>query len=73
MQRRQDVNTNKIDIKIKIFKKYRYKLNDLLGGMKIIGIGFKDPNKLCERLNLLVATKQAGNNNQRLDREIASI
>jgi len=43
--------------------------------MELIGKGFKrkDPNKLCERLNLLVTAKQAGNNNQRLDREIVSI
>ena len=37
------------------------------------GKGLKDPNKLCERLNLLVAAKQAGNNNKRLDQEIANI
>ena len=39
-----------------------------------IGRGLKkDPNKLCERLHLLTAAKQAGNNNKRLDKEIASI
>jgi len=41
--------------------------------MQLIGKGCKDPNKLCERFNLIVAAKQTGNNNQRLDREIASI
>jgi len=41
--------------------------------MELIGRGFNDTNKLCERLNLLVAAKQACSNNQRLDREIASI
>ena len=28
-----------------------------------VGRGFKSPDELCETLNLLVATKQAGNNN----------
>jgi len=37
-------------------------LKHLLGGMELIGKGFKDPNKLRERLNLLIAAKQAGNN-----------
>jgi len=41
--------------------------------MELIEKGFKDSNKLCERLNLLVATKQADKNNQRLDWEIAKI
>ena len=37
------------------------------------GRGLKDPNKLCERLHLLVAAKLAGNNNKRLDQKIANI
>ena len=38
-----------------------------------LGRGFKSPDELCERLNLLVAAKQAGNNNNRLNKEITSI
>ena len=38
-----------------------------------VGRGFKSPDELCERLNLLVAAKQAGNNNNRLNKEITSI
>ena len=34
---------------------------------------FKSPDELCERLNLLVAAKQARNNNNRLNKEITSI
>jgi len=60
-------------MKIQIFRKYRNYLKRLLGGMELIRKGFKDPNKFCERLNLLVAAKQAGNNNQHVDREISSI
>ena len=37
------------------------------------GRGLKDPNKLRERLNSLVAAKQAGNHNKRLDQEIENI
>jgi len=66
-------NTNKIVMKIETFRKYRNYLKSLLRGMEFIGKGFKDPNKLCKRLNLLVAAKQAGNNYQRLSREIANI
>ena len=39
----------------------------------IVGRGFKSPNELCEKLNLLVAAKQAGNNNSCLYKEITSI
>ena len=74
LRRRRDADTEVIDKQIKTFKKYREKLNKLLGGMELtFGKGLKDPNKLCERLNLLVAAKQAGNNNKRLDQEIANI
>ena len=74
LRRRRDADTEVIDKQIKTFKKYREKLNKLLGGMELtFGRGLKDPNKLCERLNLLVAAKQAGNNNKRLDQEIANI
>ena len=74
LRRRRDADTEVIDKQIKTFKKYREKLNKLLGGMELtFGKGLKDPNKLCERLNLLVAAKQAGNNNKRLDQEIAKI
>ena len=38
-----------------------------------VGRGFKRPNELCKRLNLLEAVKQAGNNNNRLNKEITSI
>ena len=38
-----------------------------------VGRGFKSPGKLCERLNLLVAANQAGNNNNFLNKEITSI
>ena len=38
-----------------------------------VGRRFKSRNELCERLNLLVAAKQAGNNNNRLNKEITSI
>ena len=66
LRRRRDADTEVIDEQIKTFKKYREKLNKLLGGMEVtFGKGLKDPNKLCERLNLLVAAKQAGNNNKR--------
>jgi len=54
LRRKLGANTNEIVMKIETFRKYRYKLHDLLKGMKLIGKGFKDPNKLCERLNLLV-------------------
>jgi len=43
-RRRRGANTNKIDMKIEIFRKYRYKLNDLLRGMELIGKRFKNPN-----------------------------
>lgn len=73
-RRRHNADTELIDEQIKTFKKYRDKLNKLLGGMELtVGRGLKDPDKLCERLNLLVAAKHAGNNNIRLDNEIASI
>ena len=39
----------------------------------IVGRGFKSSDELCERLNLLVAAKQADNNNNRLNKEITSI
>ena len=74
LRRRRDADTEVIDEQIKTFKKYREKLNKLLGEMELtFGRGLKDPNKLCERLNLLVAAKQASNNNKRLDQEIANI
>ena len=38
-----------------------------------VGKGFKSPDKLCERLNLLVAAKQAGKNNNCLNKKITSI
>ena len=38
-----------------------------------VGRGFKSPDELCERLNLLVAAKQASNNNNCLTKEITSI
>ena len=73
-RRRGGVNLEEIDAKIETFRKYREKLRKLLGGMELtVGRGLKDPKKLCERLNLLVAAKQAGNNNKRLDKEIARI
>ena len=73
-RRKHDADTIMIDMQTKTFRKYREKLNKLLGGMELtVGTGLRDPNKLCERLNLLVAAKQAGNNNKRLDKEIASI
>jgi len=57
LQSRRGANTNKIDMKIETFRKYRNYSKHLLGRMELIGKGFKDPNKLCERLNLLVAAK----------------
>ena len=38
-----------------------------------IGRGFKSPDELCKRSNLLVAAKQVGNNSNRLNKEITSI
>ena len=38
-----------------------------------VGRGLKSPDELCERLNLLVAAKQARNNNNRLNKGITSI
>ena len=73
-RRRQDTDTALIDKQISVFRKYREKLNKLLKGMELtVGRGFKSPDELCERLNLLVAAKQAGNNNNRLNKEITSI
>ena len=76
-RRRRDADKDTIDRKIKTIRKYRDKLNKLLGGLDLtVGRGFSktsDPNKLCERLHLLVAAKQAGNNNKRLTNEIISI
>jgi len=76
-RRRHDADTDMIDKKIQTLKKYRNKLNKLLGGLDLtVGRGFSkknDPNKLCERLHLLVSAKQAGNNNKRLTNEITSI
>ena len=63
-----------IDKQISVFRKYREKLNKLLKGMELtVGRGFKSPDELCERLNLLVAAKQAGNNNNCLNKKITSI
>jgi len=62
-RRRHGADTHEINRKIETFRKYRYRLDHLLNGLSFIVLGFKDPNKLCERLNLLVAAKQAGNNN----------
>lgn len=73
---RKGYNSNReaIDYQIKTFKKYKEKLNNLLGGMQLtLGRGLKDANQLCERLNLLAAAKQAGNNNKHLNKEIANI
>ena len=73
-RRRQDTDTAMIDKQISVFRKYREKLNKLLRGMELtVGRGFKGSNELCDRLNLLAAAKQAGNNNDRLNKEIASI
>ena len=73
-RRRQDTDTAVIDKQISVFRKYREKLNKLLKGMELtVGRGFKSPDELCERLNLLVAVKQAGNNNNHLNKEITSI
>ena len=73
-RRRKDADKEKIDENIQTFKKYRNYLNKTIGGMDLIfGKGLKDLNKLCERLNSLVSAKQAGNNNNRLDKEISSI
>ena len=38
-----------------------------------VGRGFKSLDELCKRLSLLGAAKQAGNNNNRLNKEITSI
>ena len=58
-RRRQDTDTATIDKQISVFRKYREKLNKLLKGMELtVGRGFKSPDELCERLNLLVAAKQ---------------
>ena len=74
LRRNRNADTDMIDYQIQTFKKYRDKLNKLLGGMELtFGRGLKDPNQLCERLNLLAAAKQAGNNNKHLDKEIANI
>ena len=74
MRKKHGINEESIDKKIETFKKYREKLNKLSGAMEFtVGKGLKDPNKLCERLHLLAAAKQAGNNNKKLDGEIASI
>jgi len=35
-RKRRGANTNEIDMKIEIFRKYRYKLHDLLKGMKLL-------------------------------------
>jgi len=40
------------------------------GFSMLVQIKTKARNKLCERLNLLVAAKQAGKNNKRLNKEI---
>lgn len=73
-RRSREADTNLIDEQMRTFKKYREKLHKLSSGMEFtVGTGLKDPNKLCERLNLLVSAKQAGNNNNRLNKEIASI
>ena len=72
-RRRQDTDTAVIDKQISVFRKYREKLNKLLKEIKLrVGRGFKSPDELCERLNLLVAAKQVGNNNNRLNKEITS-
>lgn len=74
LRRGYDADTNKIDQQIGTFKKYRGKLNKLIGGLEFtVGRGLKDPNKLCERLHLLVSAKQAGNNNNRLNKEMMGI
>ena len=73
-RRSHKADTKLIDEQIKTFKKYREKLQSLIAGLELtVGTGFKNPNELCERLNLLVAAKQAGNNNRRLEKEIRSI
>ena len=73
-RRSREANPSLIDEQIKTFKKYREKLSKLLAGMEFtVGRGLKDPNRLCERLHLLAAAKQAGNNNNHLNKEIASI
>ena len=73
-RRRQDTDTAVIDKQISVFRKYREKLNKLLKRIELtLGRGFKSPDELCKRLNLLVAAKQAGNNNNRLNKEITSI
>ena len=72
-RRRKDIDTTVIDKQISVFRKYREKLNKLLKGMKLtVGRVFKSPDELCERLNLLVAAKQASNKNNRLNKEITS-
>ena len=69
-RRRQNIDTAVIDKQISVFRKYREKLNKLLKEMELaVGRGFKSPDELCERLNLLVAAKQAGNNNNRLNKK----
>ena len=73
-RKKRNVDTAMIDRQISVFRKYREKLNSLLKGMELtVGRGFNNHNKLCERLNLLVAAKQAGNNNTRLNEEIRNI
>ena len=68
-RRRQDNDTTTFDKQISVLRKYREKLNKLLKGMELtVGRGFKSQDKLCERLNLLVAAKQAGNNNNLLNK-----
>ena len=40
----------------------------------IVGLGFKSPNELCEKITFFVAAQQGGNNNNnRLNKEITSI
>ena len=61
---------------IAVNKKYYTTLQEIVDSTADVKTGeglVDDPNKLCDRLNLLVSAKQAGNNNKRLNKEIKGV